>query len=63
YFGIEIQNRHRAGGDAVATAHLLRKLLGLAVDQGAVTLDDLGRVGQRRPRAKRSALPMPVPEL
>jgi DNA polymerase-3 subunit epsilon len=51
YFGIEIENRHRAGGDARATAGVLQRLLGLAVEQGARTLDDLGRVDARvRPR-------------
>lgn len=51
YFGIEIENRHRAGGDALATARVLGRLLDLAVEQGARTLDDLVQVDARvRPR-------------
>jgi DNA polymerase III subunit epsilon len=51
YFGIEIENRHRAGGDALATARVLARLLDLAVEQGARTLDELVRVDARvRPR-------------
>jgi DNA polymerase-3 subunit epsilon len=62
YFGITVRGRHRATGDAVATAHLLAKLIDLAVDQGATTLADLQRLAQKRPR-KRSALPIPMTEL
>jgi len=51
YFGIEIDGRHRAGGDARATARILGRLLDLAAEQGARTLDDLVRVDARvRPR-------------
>lgn len=39
--GIEVERRHRAGGDAYATARVLQRLLGIARDLGAVTLDDL----------------------
>jgi DNA polymerase-3 subunit epsilon len=56
YFGIEIANRHRAADDALATARALQRLLDLARDRGAVTLDDLRRLGRLRSR-KRSALP------
>ncbi len=56
YFGIEIANRHRAADDAMATARALQRLLDLARDRGAITLDDLRRLGQLRFR-KRSALP------
>jgi DNA polymerase-3 subunit epsilon len=61
YFGIEVQGRHRAAGDALATARVLQRLLGLAADQGATTLDELARVDLRR-AAKKSALPTPMPE-
>jgi len=44
YFGIQNRARHRAGGDAEATAHLLVRLLDLAKARGAVTLGDLMRV-------------------
>jgi len=51
YFGIEIDGRHRAGGDARATARILGRLLDLAAEQGARTLEDLVRVDARvRPR-------------
>ena len=41
HFGIEIEGRHRATGDAVAAAKCLRKLLMLAEHNGARTLNDL----------------------
>ena len=41
FFGIANRARHRAGGDAEATAHLLVHLLDLAKERGAVTLADL----------------------
>jgi DNA polymerase-3 subunit epsilon len=42
HFGIEIEGRHRATGDAVAAAQCLRRLLKLAEGNGAVCLADLG---------------------
>ena len=44
YFGIPNRARHRAGGDAEATAQLLVRLLDLAKERGAVTLGDLKQV-------------------
>jgi DNA polymerase III subunit epsilon len=41
FFGITIEGRHRAVGDAVAAARVLERLVGLAQEQGAVTLGDL----------------------
>jgi len=41
HFGITIEGRHRAVGDAVAAARCLHRLVGLAKDQGATTLADL----------------------
>ena len=41
HFGIEIEGRHRATGDAVAAAKCLRQLLQLAQGNGAATLQDL----------------------
>ena len=41
HFGIEIEGRHRATGDAVAAAKCLAKLLGLAQGNGATTLESL----------------------
>lgn len=65
FFGLTNPARHRAAGDALATAELLGRLLDLAREAGARTLADLdamtrGRTGRRR----RSALPqdmMPPP--
>lgn len=56
YFGVEIEGRHRAGGDARATAAVLVRLLDLAAEQGASTLEDLGRV-DARVRARKTAGP------
>ena len=50
YFGIEINERHRAGGDALATAKVLQALVELAEEHGVVTLDDLQRINRRRKR-------------
>jgi DNA polymerase-3 subunit epsilon len=41
HFGIEIEGRHRATGDAVAAAKCLVKLLRLAQGNGATTLESL----------------------
>ena len=41
HFGIEIEGRHRATGDAVAAAKCLGKLLKLAEHNGARALNDL----------------------
>ena len=62
YFGIPIHGRHRATGDAVATAHLLARLIELAVDHGATTLADLQRLARKR-RRRRTALPTMMTEL
>lgn len=62
YFGIENTARHRAGGDAVATATLLAELLQLARAEGARTLQDLEAIEARRRKKKRrrpSAMPTP----
>jgi DNA polymerase-3 subunit epsilon len=62
YYGIENTARHRAGGDAVATAHLFLRLLDAARDRGCTNLDDLERLlrtpSMRRKRKRRpSAMP------
>ena len=41
FFGVENPARHRAFGDALTAAYVLRSLLGLARDRGVETLDDL----------------------
>ncbi|MBC7897521.1 MAG: 3'-5' exonuclease [Cytophagaceae bacterium] len=63
YFDVEITERHRAGGDAVATAKILCRLLALAEEQGHDTWPALSaRLDRRtaRARRKRSALPRSV---
>ena len=65
YYGVEIMARHRAAGDAVATAHVLLRLLDEARERECRCWDDLQRLlgmsmakgpHQRRP----SAMPRPV---
>ncbi len=48
FLGIPVVNRHRAAGDALATASVLLRLLDLAEEAGARTLDDLAAVSRRR---------------
>lgn len=70
YFGIEIEGRHRAAGDAVATARALCRMLEIAESEGIRTwpeLDALTRkAGGRRPRTagdrRRRAFPLPAAE-
>jgi DNA polymerase-3 subunit epsilon len=61
WFGLENLARHRAAGDALVTAELLSRLLGLARDEGARTLQDLEAVQARRmarrKRRRRTAMP------
>jgi DNA polymerase III epsilon subunit-like protein len=68
YFGIEIERRHRAGDDALATARVLSRLLELASERGAKTLSDLEGLGRsrargRKRRKKRTAMPTPIQEI
>ncbi len=58
HFGIEIEGRHRATGDAVAAAKCLNRLLRLAQGNGAVCLADLMAMGSRL-SAIGSAPPIP----
>lgn len=53
YFDLDNPARHRAGGDAWATAQLLERLVVMARGDGARTLDDLERLQARRPRHHR----------
>jgi DNA polymerase-3 subunit epsilon len=60
YFGVEISARHRAAGDAVATAHILLRLLGEAESRGCKTVEDLrvlARPSLTRRRRRRRGLP------
>jgi DNA polymerase-3 subunit epsilon len=64
YYGVRIANRHRAGGDAVATAECLIRLISDAADRGCLTWSDVhslvGRTSGRRRKKRRSALPRSV---
>jgi len=68
YFDVAIGARHRAEGDAVATAHVLVKLLRIAQDQGISTWSELDRAlhspAVRRARSaadrRRRAFPLPM---
>jgi DNA polymerase III epsilon subunit family exonuclease len=60
YFGVEIENRHRALDDAVATAKVLIRLIDMAEDRGAEdweALEVLLKRRARRKRKKRTAMP------
>jgi len=64
YYGVEIRGRHRAGGDAIATAKcLLRMFLDLQ-DRGCETWGDLATLlrtpGALRKKQRPSGLPTPV---
>jgi DNA polymerase III epsilon subunit-like protein len=52
YFDLQNPARHRAGGDAWATAELLLKLLDLARAEGARTFADLEALQRRKRRKK-----------
>ena len=55
YYGIENSARHRAAGDAIATAHVLARLLREAQDRGCESWDDLQRLmNARKARKKRT---------
>ena len=65
HYGVEILARHRAAGDAVATAHVLLRLLDEARERECRCWDDLqcllGAREDRGPRPRRpSAMPRPV---
>lgn len=61
YYGVTIRQRHRAGGDALATAECFVKMLGHASDAGLYTWADLQRfTGARAPRKKRRKSAMPT---
>jgi DNA polymerase-3 subunit epsilon len=62
YYGIENHARHRAGGDALATAKVLLRLLKAARERGCETLEDLRTLTRRVPsrgrgRKKRRRMP------
>jgi DNA polymerase III epsilon subunit-like protein len=61
HFGFDNPARHRAAGDALVTADLLARLLWLAREEGAHTLQDLSAIALRpRRRIPRKRLAMPT---
>ena len=61
HFGFDNPARHRAAGDALVTADLLARLLCLAREEGAHTLQDLSAIALRpRRRVPRKRLAMPT---
>ncbi|MEP6508926.1 MAG: 3'-5' exonuclease [Gemmatimonadales bacterium] len=64
HYGVEINGRHRAGGDAIATAHCLIRMLKDAENDGCTTWEDLETLLRGRPSKKKrrrySALPTSV---
>jgi DNA polymerase III subunit epsilon len=64
YYGVEITGRHRAGGDALATAKCLIKMMADLADRGCDTWEDLDallrRPSGRRKKRRASGLPTPV---
>jgi len=51
FFGLETDQRHRAAGDALVTAHALQRLLGRAADAGLRTWQDLDHMVREGGRA------------
>ena len=64
YFGITNHARHRAAGDAMATARAFTRLLSAAADRGIESLDELDRLARtpsvRRRKRRPPALPHSV---
>jgi DNA polymerase III subunit epsilon len=60
HFGITIEGRHRAVGDAVAAARVLHRLVGMARELGAVTLADLLATGSRLSATRKTGADHPV---
>jgi DNA polymerase-3 subunit epsilon len=64
YYGVEIHGRHRAGGDALATAKCMLRMLTDLGDRGCTTWGDLEALlrapAVRRKKRRASGLPTPV---
>jgi DNA polymerase III epsilon subunit family exonuclease len=64
YYGVTIHNRHRAGGDAVATAKCLIRMVSDLADRGCGTWSELQMLLRtqpgRRKKRRHSGLPTPV---
>jgi DNA polymerase-3 subunit epsilon len=62
FYGIENYARHRAGGDAVATAAIFLRMIDVARENGHETLDDLDRaISRGTSRKKRRRRPPALP--
>ena len=61
YYGVEIRNRHRAGGDALATAKCLVRMLHDLSDRGCETWGDLQQLLRITSRKKRKRRPPAMP--
>ncbi len=64
YYGVEIRNRHRAAGDALATAKCLLRMMSDLADRGCGTWGELQTLlrapAMRRKKHRPSGLPTPV---
>jgi DNA polymerase III subunit epsilon len=64
YYGVEITGRHRAGGDALATAKCLIRMMADLADRGCDTWEDLDALlrkpAKSRKKRRASGLPTPV---
>jgi DNA polymerase-3 subunit epsilon len=64
FYGVEIRGRHRAGGDALATAKCLLRMFSDLADRGCGTWGDLETLlrmpAVRRKKRRPSGLPTPV---
>jgi DNA polymerase III epsilon subunit family exonuclease len=61
YYGVEITRRHRAGGDAVATARCLIRMMNDLTDRGCSTWQDLEQLLRRRSGKRRKRRPPALP--
>jgi len=61
YYGVTIHNRHRAGGDAIATAKCLVKMIRDLDDRGCETWSDLQTLLRARSGKKRKRRPPAMP--
>ena len=64
YYGVEITSRHRAAGDALATAQCLLRMIGDLADRGCATWEDLDILlatpSAKPKKRRRQALPTSV---
>lgn len=64
YYGVEITSRHRAAGDALATAQCLLRMIDDLADRGCATWEDLDILlatpSAKRKKRRRQALPTSV---